>query len=85
MTSPNHLSYLAAREHMADLTRSAEQARLARAVRDKRDDSRPGGPIARIVRRLPRRSAQPTNGAPAVAPRPTTGVPAVAPPGCLEP
>ena len=72
MTS--QLTYLAAREHVADLTRSAEQALLAGIVGKSRDDSGRRSPIARIATRLARRAA-----------RSTTGAPAVAPPGRIEP
>ena len=74
MTNPSQLTYVAAREHLADLTRSAERARLAGVVTKSRDDSGRGGLIVRIARRLARRTA-----------RSATSTPAVAPPGYIEP
>ena len=74
MTNPTSLSYIAAREHIGDLTRSADQARLVRIARERERDSRRGSPIAWIARRLPRRIA-----------RRTSTAPAVAPPACIEP
>ncbi len=74
MTNPSQLTYIAAREHLADLTRSAEQARLAGAVGKSREDSGRRGLIARLATRLARRPS-----------RSTTSAPAVAPPGYVEP
>jgi hypothetical protein len=76
MTSPSSLSYIAAREHISDLTRSAEQHRLAGSASEQERNSDRGSLLDWIawMASRPRRKA-----------RTPSPAPAVAPPHCSEP
>ena len=53
-----HLTYIVARQHIADLHRAAERARLARDAGTGRRDSRVSSPIARLGALLARLTAR---------------------------
>ena len=52
-----HLNYIVAQQHIADLHRAAERARLARDAGTGRRDSRVSNPIARLGAQLARLTA----------------------------
>lgn len=53
----SHLNYIRAQEHIADLTRAAEQARLAQEARKIENGFEPGS-IAAVIERLRRSKAR---------------------------